>query len=70
MAQQWNRSTERKRRGMSQSAAAEVVVVTTPRLGWFQRIRGRGMGLSHRLNLCYSWIHHAEHVQRVRARCE
>jgi hypothetical protein len=52
MAQQCNRSAERRRRGMSPSAGEVVAVVETPSLQCFQRVRGRETRPILQLNLC------------------
>jgi len=70
MAQQCNRSVERRRRGMFPSAAEEVAVVETLSLRCSQRVRGREMRPSLQLNLCYRSVHDAERIQRVGARSE
>jgi len=52
MAEQCNRSAERRRRGMFPSGAEEVAVVETPSLRCFQRVGVRETRPSLRLNLC------------------
>jgi len=51
MAQQCNRSAERRHRGIF-PPAADVVVVESPSLRSFQHVRGRETRPSLRLNLC------------------
>jgi len=53
MDQQCNRSGERWHRGIFPSPAEEVVVVDTPSLRCFQRVRGWETRPSILLNLCY-----------------
>ena len=51
MAQQCNRSVERRRRGMVPFAAQDVAVVETLSLRCFQSVQGRETRPSLRLNL-------------------
>jgi len=52
MAQQCNHSAEHWRQSMFLPMVEDMAVVETQSLQWFQRLQGRGMRPSLRLNLC------------------